>query len=172
VQLLGDRIDDRGADTAAHAHGVPALDELGGAAERSGDVLDRLARGKLDKVGRALADGLDDERDRAGLGVGVRDRERDALRARAAPHDDELAGLPDLGDARRLDDQAPHVRGELRGRDDLMHVSDYLRMLHRWWGSDPSTFMHQCAHISRAEGHVSRRDSPQPTGAACFPFGQ
>ena len=48
----------------------------------------------------ALADRLDDQRDGARVRVGVGDGQRDALGALAAAHDDELAGLADLRDAR------------------------------------------------------------------------
>ena len=62
-------------------------------------------------------------RDRARRRVRVGDRQRDALRARPEPDDDELAGLPDLGDPGCLDDEARDVRRELLGRDDRMHAS-------------------------------------------------
>ena len=48
-------------DAAADADRVAGLDEVGRAAERAGDVGDGVARAQLDEVGRALADGLDDE---------------------------------------------------------------------------------------------------------------
>ena len=55
-----------------------------------------------------------------GLGIVVGDRQRDALRARTLPDDDELAGTPDLRDPGRLDDEADDVRGELLALDDGM----------------------------------------------------
>ena len=41
--------------------------------------------------------------------IGVGDGQRDALGALGGTHDDELAGLADLGDARRLDDEARDI---------------------------------------------------------------
>ena len=85
-----------------------------GSAQRTGHVADRVAHLEDAEVAAGLADGLDDERDRARLGVGVRDRQRDALGALGAAHDDELPGLADLGDAGGLDDEPRDVGGEDR----------------------------------------------------------
>ena len=75
------------------------------------------------QLGRAGADRLDHQGDGAGLGIVVGDRQRDALRARALPDDDELAGTPDLRDPRSLDDEADDIRGELLTLDDGMHAT-------------------------------------------------
>ena len=40
-----------------------------------------------------------------------------------APDDDELPGLADLGDPRRLDDEAGYVRRQLRLADDGVHLA-------------------------------------------------
>ena len=71
-----------------------------GMPERPGDVLDGVARLQRHQLARALAHGLNDQRDRAGGGVGIGDGQRDALGAGRPTHDDELAGLADFGDAR------------------------------------------------------------------------
>jgi hypothetical protein len=87
------------------------------------DVLDRLAHLQRREVVGALADGLDDQGDRAGLLVHVGDGERDALRPGSAPDDDELPGLADLGDAGCLYDEAGDVGGELVSGDDGVHLA-------------------------------------------------
>ena len=124
--LSGRRADDgqehRGADAAADAHGVAGRDEIGLAAEGTGDVLDRLADLEGRELGRAGADGLDHEGDGPGLGIVVGDRQRDPLPARSLADDDELAGTPDLRDPGSLDDEADDVRGELLALDDGMQV--------------------------------------------------
>jgi hypothetical protein len=113
LQLEGDRQDDGRADASPHADRVPGLDQLGRPAERPGDIGDGVARLELDQVGRALADRLDDQADRAGVRVGRGDGERDPLRAWSAADDHELPGLPDLCDAGRLDHEPGDVRREL-----------------------------------------------------------
>ncbi len=55
-------------------------------------------------------------------GVGVGDGQRDALRALAAVHDDELPGLPDLRNARGDDVQPGDVWTELGFGDNAMHA--------------------------------------------------
>ena len=86
------------------------VEELRGTAERSGDVANRVAHLERHQILGRLANRLDDQRDRACLGVGVGDRQRDPLGAGPQANDDELAGLPDLGEAGRLDDEARDVR--------------------------------------------------------------
>jgi hypothetical protein len=88
---------------------MAAFRQLGGMSKRAGHATDDVTGHELDQVHRALADGLDDERDRAGIGVAVRDRQWDAFGARTQVHDDELAGLANLGDSGRLDDESVHV---------------------------------------------------------------
>ena len=99
------------------------------AAEGAGDVLDGLADLEAGELGRADADGLDHQRDGPGLGIVVGDRQRDALRARTLPDDDELAGTPDLRDPRSLDDEADDVRGELLALDDRMHGTSLVLVM-------------------------------------------
>jgi len=53
----------------------------------------------------------------------VGDRQRDALRARPAPNDDELPGPADLGDSRSLDDEASYVGRQLRPGDYRVHLT-------------------------------------------------
>ena len=72
IQLLGDRQDHGRPDPAADADGVAVLDQVGRATQRAGDVGDRVTGSKVDEVRGALADGLDDQGDRAGH----RDRHR------------------------------------------------------------------------------------------------
>ena len=117
--------DDRRADAAADADGVAGLDQLGRLAERPGDVAGSASPTLERARGRSVLSpiGLDHQRDRAGIGVGVGDRQRDPLGARTLPDDDELAGSPDLRDPWRLDDEADDVRGELLALDDGMHAT-------------------------------------------------
>src|SRR5262249_3901710 len=68
-----------------------------------------------------LADPLDDEGDRAALGVAVGDGQGDAFAARVDADDDELAGLALAGDPRRLDDEALDLGGQELGRDYRKH---------------------------------------------------
>ena len=116
-------MDHGGSHATANAHGMAGLDELGGAAQGPRDVGDGLARTQLAEVHGRLADRLDDERDGPRGRVRVRDGERDPLGTRAAAHDDELAGLTDLCDARREHDQPRHVGRELLPVDDGVHVA-------------------------------------------------
>ena len=90
--------------------------------ERPGDVGDGLARLQRHQFPGALAHRLDDQRDGAGAGIGVGDGQRDALGALGPVHDDELAGLPDLRDARGDDVQPRDVRAELGFGNDAMHA--------------------------------------------------
>ena len=57
-----------------------------------------------------LPDGSDDQRDGAGGGVGIGDRQRDALGILREMHNDELSRLADGRDARRLNVQPRDVR--------------------------------------------------------------
>ena len=100
-QPLGEGMDDGRAHAATHADGAASVDELGGPAERPRHVADDVTHREDAEVAARLAHGLDDERDGAGLRVGIGDRQRDALGALVPPDDDELARLADLGDACR-----------------------------------------------------------------------
>ncbi len=102
-------MDDRGADAATDAYGVAALEQLRRLAERPGDVGDGVADAERRQLVGALADRLDDQRDRARGSIDVRDRERDALRARPATNDHELPGLADLGYALSFYDESGDV---------------------------------------------------------------
>ena len=92
----------RRADAAGHADRGAFGDEIARPTERTDDVVDLVAGGERHEIGRALADRLDDEHDRALVGVAVGDRERDAFRAGTEPNDHELTGLA-----------RPRRRGEL-----------------------------------------------------------
>jgi hypothetical protein len=98
-----------------------ALDQLGGMAEGTADVLDGLAGLERHQLLGAAAHGLDDQADGAGGHVDVGDGERDALGARAEADDDELARLARLGHARSADHQAVDVGGELDVGGDEVH---------------------------------------------------
>ena len=65
--------------------------------------------------------GLEDQRDRPGLGVGIHDRERQALATIVSAEDDELARLALLGDLRVVDSIAEGVRADLFLGYDLVH---------------------------------------------------
>ena len=118
-------MDDGRADAAADAHRVARGDEFGGMAERTGDVLDRVARFEGHQFTGGLADRLDHEGDRAPVGIGVGDRQRNALGAIRPADDDELAGLADRGDARRFDLKPGDVRAELGLGGDGVHEANW-----------------------------------------------
>ena len=67
-ERLGQREEDGRAGAAADADDPAAVLDLGGLAERPGDVAQGAAHGHGDDVLGAAADGLDDEGDGAGLG--------------------------------------------------------------------------------------------------------
>ena len=118
----GRRVGDRRADAAAdHHHRAVELD-VRGLAQRPDQVEDRIAGVQhVEQLGR-LADALDDDRDRPLLRVGIGDGQRDALAVGVQPEDDELAGLPLPGDARRLDDEPLDIGREKLGLDDRKHA--------------------------------------------------
>ncbi len=175
-EALGDRVDHRGPHAAAHADRVAVVDELGGPAERAGDVRDRVADLERDEVAGALADRLDDERDRPRLRVAVRDRQRDPLGAGAHVDDDELAGLADLGDPGRLDDEAGDVGRELFLLADRVHrilavVRSDLRMVPPSRIQDVSTVVHtrvcrksRAPLLARTGVHARRARRPPARG--------
>ena len=57
------------------------------------------------------------------FGVGVGDGQRDALGIFRELDDDELAGLPDLRDARRVNVQPRDVRAKLLSGQNAMHCN-------------------------------------------------
>ena len=81
------------ADAAGHADRGAIGDKIARPAERTDDVVDLVAGSERHQIGRALADRLDDEHDRALRRVAVGDRERDAFGAGTEPDDDELTRL-------------------------------------------------------------------------------
>ena len=168
---LGQGLDDRQqhgrADAAADAHGVPGREEVGLGAQRTGDVLDGLADLELGELGRARADGLDHQGDRAGLGVVVRDRERDALRARTLPDDDELAGTPDLRDPGSLDDEADDVRRELLALDDGMHATSLVLVSGSIVARTAPAALPAHGPVLQSEGHAPRGPSGDAPALAC-----
>ena len=105
---------------AEHDHAV-AL-ELGGVAERAGDVLElvTLVVGR-EHLGR-LADDHEDELDPALLGVPAGERERDAFALLVRADHQELAGMGLLGHLRRLHAELEHLLRELRLFEDLVHA--------------------------------------------------
>ena len=111
-----------GADAAPDAERAARGNQFRGVAQRPGDVGNGLARLQRDQFPGALAHRLDDQRNGAGARVRVGDGQRDALRALGPVHNDELARLPDLGNARRDDVQPGDVRAELGFGDDVMHA--------------------------------------------------
>ena len=121
---LGESASDRKhhgcADPAGHADRGAIGDEIARPAERTDDVVDPVAGSQRHQIGRALADRLDDEDDRALCRVAVGDRERDAFGAGTEPDDDELTGLACRGDPGSPDDQLVHVGRQLRVGQDLV----------------------------------------------------
>ena len=101
VQLAGQREDGPGAEAAADEHGVPALRQCDRQPERACEVEDLVALLQGADQAARPADLLDDERDRAGRRVEVRDADRHALAGLGHADDDELAGARVVRDARR-----------------------------------------------------------------------
>ena len=122
-----------GADAAPDAERAARGNQLRGMAERPGDVGDGLARFQRHQVPGALAYGLDDQGDGAGAGVRVGDGQGNALGALGPVHNDELAGLPDLGDARRDDVQPGDIGAELGFGKDVMHAGLSLSLGGGMW---------------------------------------
>ena len=121
MQALGNRVDYGGANAAADAQRAAAGDEFSRFAQWSSDALDGLTRFEGDQVARALSNGLDDKSDGSRNRIGIGDGQRDPLSIFREVNDDELAGLPDLGNARRPDVQTGDVRAKARLGEDLMH---------------------------------------------------
>ena len=109
-ERLRDRVDDRRSDTTAHEDSVARLDQLRLVSQRTGHIRDRVAGLEVAQVEGALANGLDDQRDRAGIGIPVGDRQGDPFRARPCADDHELACVTHLRDAWRVEDELRHVR--------------------------------------------------------------
>ena len=91
-------------------------------AQWSDDVRNGLARFQRDQFLGALAHRLDDQRDGAGGSVRVGDSERNPLRALSPVHNDKLAGLPDLRNARGDDVQPGDVGAELGFGNNVRHA--------------------------------------------------
>jgi len=95
----------------------------------SGPQTSRIASpgSKRHQFPRALADGLDDQRDKPRYRIGVRDGQRNAFGAGGAMNNDELAGQADFRHAPRLDIQPRHIRAELLFRyDSIAYINTVL----------------------------------------------
>ena len=127
VELLENGVSDRAADAAAdHTDLLLALG-LGGLAERTDEVLDRLALGFVAELFRGRADGLDNDGDRALLAVVIVDGDGDALAVFIHTQNDELTGLRLLRHHRRLDLVQDHRRFQGFFSYDFVHaVSSFL----------------------------------------------
>ena len=119
---LGQREQHGGADAAAHAHDAAEVGDVGGLAERPGDVAQGAAHRRRDDLLRGAPDRLDDEGDGARRGVVVGDRQGDALGPFADAHDDELAGFTGARHARRENVHAMELGGDLLVADDFEHA--------------------------------------------------
>ena len=111
-------------DGEAHAaaddgHGV-ALD-LGGLAQRAGDVADEVALVELGEALRGLAHHHEDELDPALLRIPVGEGERHALARLVDAHHEELAGVSLLGHPRGVDAELEDLLRELRLLQDFKH---------------------------------------------------
>ena len=82
---------------------VPNFSISDGLPERTNDVEDGVARLQHAEQHGGLADGLHDDGDGPGLGIGVRYGERDAFAGVVQTDDDELARALFFRDTRRLD---------------------------------------------------------------------
>ena len=100
----------RRAHAAANAQRMAARDHFRGMSERASHVADEIADIQRDQFIRAFANGLNDQRDGTGFGIGIGDGQRDALGIFGEMDDDELPRLPDLGDARCVNVQPRDVR--------------------------------------------------------------
>ena len=106
---LGDGVGHGDAYSPAHRDDRAELLDVGGHAERSRDVHDGVALLQGVQVPGRFADGLDDQRDRAGLRVGVGDGQGDSLTLFVGPQNDELAGLSLAGDDRGFHFEAANI---------------------------------------------------------------
>ena len=90
-------------------------------AERADDVENGVARFKAVEQRGGFADGLDDDGDGAGRGIGALDGERNALAFFVKAENDELSRPLLAGDARRLNGELPDVEAGSAGFDDPEH---------------------------------------------------
>ena len=121
-ESAGDREHHRCADTAGNTDRGARGDQIGWAAERADDVVNRVTGCERHEVRRALAHGLDDEIDRPGRRVAVGNRQRYPLGARTEPHDDELTRLTHGSYAGRMHDQPMDIGRQLGVRQHLVSL--------------------------------------------------
>ena len=121
MQRLGDGMNHGGAHAAADAEGMAAGDEMGGAAQRAGDVGNGGAGRQTRQLARAVPDGLDDQRNGSGAPAGIGDGKGDALGISRLMDDDELPGAPNLGDPRGGDVEPENVAAQLLPGQYFMH---------------------------------------------------
>ena len=128
-----DRVGDRGSESTADDDCGAVLLDLRSASERTGHVDEIVSSLQLAHEGGRPADGLDEERDRPGVGIGRRNREWDAFTVRRDPHNHELAGQMLLRDLRCLDDDAADI-----GRNGISFDNQIHRHLHTQCGGPHS----------------------------------
>ena len=156
-QCLGDGVYHGRADAPADADGVRAVLQVRRPAQRADDVGNGLARLHRGQQRRGLADALDDQADRPGLGVGVGDGQRDSLAPVGGADDDELPRAADGGDPRGLDFQSNDVFAQRRCGDDTMPKCDsYAARRPQAVGGRGAEGL----HISGGWGHASLHHSP------------
>lgn len=120
AQHAGNGVGDGQTNAAAHDGDGIALD-LGGLAQRAGDVLDVVALVELGEALGGLANYHEDELDPALLSVPVGERERHALTRLVDAHHEELAGVSLLSHPRGVDAELEDLLRELRLLQDLKH---------------------------------------------------
>ena len=123
-QIARERIERAGAEPSADEHHVTFVGQRRGPAERADEVEHLVALVERAEEPGRLADLLDDERDRAGVGVEVGQADRHALAVHIDTEDHELSRLRVVGDQRRVDDEERRDRGQLAFlEDDRHHIS-------------------------------------------------
>src|SRR5580698_6594157 len=109
------------ADAAADDHRSAEVFDLRGFAQRANDVEDFVAGLQHAQQHGGFPDGLYNDGDRAGFGVGVSDGQRDALTAIVQAHDHKLSGLLFASDARGLDYKQLDVSRQRARFHDVVH---------------------------------------------------
>ena len=121
VQLLGLRIRDRTAQTAADDSNLFEAVELALLAERTDEIVQAVALVQRAERLRGRADLLEDDGDRAVFAVKIRDGERNSLALCADTQDDELTRLGLARNVRRVDDHQLGVHVQRLLFQNLIH---------------------------------------------------
>ena len=126
MQLLGLRICDSAAQTAADNSDLLETLELALLAERTDKIMQTVALVQRAERLCGCADLLEDDGDRAVFAVKIRDGERNALALCADTQDDELTRLGLARNVRRVDDHQLGVHVQRLLFQNLIHSFSYL----------------------------------------------